>query len=243
MRIHVKHILFILLLTVNTVVCFAQGFYFQPAIRHRISGGALFSFFGKDPHVAKNIRPLFGFIASYNSEIELIDNTSILAGLSYTNQAVQFNGYYVAPGYTYLFDGTFPYTHRLRFQEIQLPLAVKFNFNVEEDHAYTPYFMGGLGFSYIFKANVSVVSDSTENTIYKGATDVIFENHLIHEKLNTFFQTGFGLQKNSRKTDKALFIDLIYKLDFSRLQYKGNENSNNVRIRNSSISIVVGIKM
>lgn len=241
--IRTKKIIILLLATVCTTGCWAQeGFYFQPVLKNRVSAGALFSFFGKDPHVAKNIKPLFGFTVAYNAEIELVDNTSILTGITYANQAVRFNGYYVAPGYTYLFDETFAYTHRLRFQSAQLPIAIKFNFNLEEDHPFTPYFFAGLGFSYIFNAKVSVVSDSTESTIYKGMTDLGYENHLIHEKLNTFFQGGFGIQRNLRKKERALFLELIYKMDVSRLQYRGYENSNNIRMRNSNVSVVAGIK-
>lgn len=232
----------ILIATVNTANCFAQGFYFQPDFSQRISGGALFSFFGKDPHVANDIDPLFGFTINYNAEIGLIDNASILAGLTYANQAVQFNGYYVAPGYTYLFDGTLAYSHRLRFQTVQLPLAVKFSFNVEDEKPFTPYAFAGLGFSYIFSSKASIVSDSTDVQVYKGNTDLHFENHLIHEKINSFFQAGIGIQRNSRKNARALFLDIIYKMDVSRLQYQGYKNSNNVRFRNSNVSIVVGIK-
>lgn len=240
----IKKIIVILLATVCTgFSSFAQeGFYFQPVLKNRVSTGAVFSFFGKDPHVAKNIHPLFGFTVAYNAEIELVDNTSILTGLTYTNQAVKFNGYYVAPGHTYLFDETFAYSHRLRFQSIQLPIAVKFNLNVEEDHPFTPYFFAGLGFSYIFKAKVSVVSDSTEKNVYKGPVDLGYENHLIHKKVNTFFQGGIGIQRNLRKKERALFLDLIYKMDISRLQYNGYENSNHVRMRNSNLSIVMGLK-
>ena len=235
-------ILFQAILALFATSGFAQGFYFQPIIKHRLSGGAVFSFFGKDPTVAKNIRPLFGFTVNYTSEIELVDNTSALAGLTYSNQAVQFNGYYVAPGHTYLFDETFAYTHRLRFQSIQLPLAIKFNCNLEADNDYTPYFIVGLGFSYLYNAKVSIKSDSTGNRIYKGRTDFGFENHIINKKFNTFVEGGFGLQKNLRKKDKALFLEFLYKFDISRLSYTGHDNSNNVHFRNSSVSATAGMK-
>ncbi len=222
---------------------FAQGFYFQPIIKHRISGGPLLSFFGKDPHTMKNVNPLFGYTVNYATEIELLDNTSILAGLTYTNQGVRFNGYYVVPGYTYLFDGTFAYDHKLRFQSLQLPLAVKFNLNLEEDNNYTPYFILGLGFTYIATSTSTIVSDSTEATVYKGKTDLEFEHHLIHKKVNCFAQGGFGIQRNMRKRDRALYIEFVYKYDFPRLHYMGHENSNSVFFRNTSLSIVAGIKL
>lgn len=238
----VKKIIFLLITIAYGINSYAQGFYFQPTFKQRINGGVIFSFFGKDPHVAKNIHPLFGFTVGYNTEIELIDNSSILAGLTYTNQAVQFNGYFVAPGHTYLFDETFAYTHRLRFQSLQVPVALKLNLNTEADNAYTPYFLLGLGFNYIFNASVSVVSDSTDNRIYKGPAELSFENHIINKQFNSFIQGGFGLQKNMRRKERALFIELIYKFDISRMAYSGYENSNNIHFRNSNLSIMTGIK-
>lgn len=202
----------------------------------------MLSFFGKDPHALAKANPLFGFTVNYTSEISIIDNLNVLAGLTYTNQALQFNGYYVAPGYTYIFDNTFAYTHRLRFQSIQLPISLKFNLNTEDDHNYTPYFMLGFGFSYLYSAKTTITSDSTGNSIYKGKTDLAFENFVFNNKFNSFFQGGFGLQKNMRKKERALFLDFIYKFDISRLYYTGYQNSNNIRFRNSNLSIVVGLK-
>jgi hypothetical protein len=238
-----KKIILLLAAVVYTVTCFSQGLYYQTvSLKHRVSAGPMLSFFGKDPHALTNVNPLFGFTISYNSEIDIIDNLSLLVGLTYANQAVQFNGYYVAPGHTYIFDNSFAYTHRLRFQSLQLPINLKFNLNTETDHFYTPYFLLGFGFNYLYSAKTSITSDSTGNKIYSGKTDLAFENFVFSKKFNSFFQGGFGIQKNMRKKDRAIFLDLIYKYDISRLYYEGYENSNAVRFRNSSLSIVVGLK-
>jgi hypothetical protein len=238
-----KKIVLLLAAVVYTGTCIGQGIYYQTlSLKHRIGTGPMISFFGKDPHAFTNVNPLFGFTISYNSEIDIIDNLNLLVGLTYMNQAVQFNGYYVAPGHTYIFDNSFPYTHRLRFQSIQLPISIKLNLNAEADHSYTPYFLLGFGFSYLYNAKASVTSDSTENKVYSGKTDLSFENYLFNEKFNSFFQGGFGVQKNMRKKERALFLDIIYKYDISRLYYTGHENSNNIHFRNTNVSVVVGLK-
>jgi hypothetical protein len=238
-----KKIIVLLATLIYTGTSSGQGIYYQTiSLKHRISGGAMLSFFGKDPHALTKVNPLFGFTAGYASEIDIIDNLNLLVGLTYTNQALQFNGYYVAPGHTYIFDNSFAYTHRLRFQNIQLPISLKFNLNTEADNAYTPYLMLGFGFSYLYNAKASITSDSTGNRIYNGKADLAFENFVFNKKFNSFFQGGFGIQKNMRKKEKALFLDFIYKYDIARLYYTGHEDSNAIRFRNSSLSVVVGLK-
>lgn len=238
-----KKIVLLLAALVVTGTVFSQGSYYQlPSLKHRISAGPMLSFFGKDPHALTKTTPLFGFTAAYAGEIDIIDNVNLLVGLTYTNQALQFNAYYVAPGHTYLFDNSFAYVHRLRFQNIQLPISLKLNFNTEADNSYTPYLMLGFGFSYLYSAKTAVSSDSTGNAIYNGKTDLSFENSVFNKKFNSFFQGGFGIQKNMRKKEQAIFLDIVYKYDITRLYYTGHENSNNIHFRNSSVSIVVGLK-
>ncbi len=238
-----KKKIILLAAVIYTTTCFSQGLYYQTvSFKHRISGGSMLSFFGKDPHNLSKVNSLFGFTVNYNCEINIIDNVSVLAGITYANQAVQFNGYFVAPGYTYIFDNSFAYTHRLRFQSAQLPLTLKLSLNDDADKPYTPYFLLGFGFSYLYSAKTSIISDSTENKVYKGKTDLAFENFLFNNKLNSFFQGGFGIQKNIRKKERALFLDFMYKFDISRLHYTGYQNSNAVRFRNSNLSVIVGFK-
>src|SRR3954470_17039558 len=154
-----KKNLFLLLFFACSANCFAQGqgYYFRfPPVHHRFSVGTTYSFFSKDPHVIKNIRPLIGYTGSYSAEIEILDNASLLVGLTYTNLAVQFNSYFAAPGHTYVFDGSFAYVHRLRYQSVQLPIGLKFNLLSEADNSFTPYFLLGIGFNYILSAKTTI---------------------------------------------------------------------------------------
>ncbi|HET6224850.1 MAG TPA: outer membrane beta-barrel protein [Bacteroidia bacterium] len=239
----IKRILFLLIIFACSVNGVAQGYYFRlPPVNHRFSAGATFSFFSKDPHVVKSIRPLIGYNANYNCEIELFDNSSLIVGLSYVNLGTQFQGYYAAPGHTYAFDGTFAYTHRLRYQMTQLPIGMKLNFNAEADNSITPYLLLGIGFSYIINAKTTIVNDSTDMQVYKGTADLTNENSVLLKKLNSFGQAGFGIQKNNRNNGRALLLEFIYKYDVSRLHYAGYQNSNRVDFRNSNISVIVGMK-
>lgn len=223
--------------------CLAQGYYFRfPPVHHRFSAGATFSFFSKDPHVIKSIHPLIGYTASYSSEIEVLDYASLMIGVSYINVGTQFDSYYVAPGYTYVFDGNFGYTHRLRYQMAQVPISMKFNFNSEADHFFTPYLIVGIGLSYLLNAKTTITDDSTDTRLYKGKADLSNENSVLLKGLNSFGQAGFGIQKNNRDNGRAIFLEFLYKYDVSRLHYAGYQNSNRINFRNSNVSVIVGMK-
>ncbi len=236
---------FLILLTVFLFhqTTLAQSLY-EPNqyVKHRVAGGPVISFFKTDPRVTKNVTALRGFTVSYSTEIQIATKTSLLAGFTYINQGMQFKGYYEAPGYTYLFDKTFAYAHRIRYQSVQLPIALKINLNAEKDYPYTPYFLAGFGFNYVFQTTVSIASDSTGKNIYNGKTILTYENHLFSEKLNTFFQGGFGVQKNFRRKKRAVFIELCYRDEITRLHYNGYQNSSNVNFRNSNLAVNMGMK-
>ena len=75
-----------------------------------------------------------------------------------------------------------------------------------------------------------------------GTTDITFENHIIDKHFNAFLHAGLGIQKNLHDTGKALFLEFTYKYNISRLHYPGNQNTNNLNIKNNSLSICVGLR-
>lgn len=211
-------------------------------VHHRVSAGPALSFYKNNPLHTINTKAKSGFNAAYKCEIKLGRKTNFLAGLEYMSQGLKFNGYYSAPNHTYLFDKTFSYTHEIRFQEIQLPLAFKVALKQEKDNLLSPYVFLGPGFKYITKSTAFILSDSTELTVSDGKTDLTFENHLIDKHFNSFLHAGLGIQKNFHETGKAMFIEFTYKYNISRLHYVGNQNTNNLNIRNNSLSICIGLR-
>jgi hypothetical protein len=215
----------------------------KPSIfRHRISVGPVFSFYKNDPHFTINTKAKIGANASYKTEILLGRKTNVLLGLEYMSQGLKFNGYYADTGYTYLYDETFSYTHELRYNEIQLPVGLKLALNSEKESPVTPYLTGGVGARYIINSYIVISSDSTETTPYDGKGTIAFEHEIIAKNLNAFFFGGIGLQKNYRSTSKAIFFELAFKRGFSRIHYTGHENSNNINIRERSLTVLFGLR-
>lgn len=221
-----------------------QTFSFGPgSLKHRISFGPVVSFFKNHPKHTVDTKAKMGFNFAYKAEIFLGRKTNLLTGLEYMTQGVKFRGYYKADGFTYLFDETFPYTHEVRFNEIQLPIGLKLSLNKEKDKAATPYFFGGIGARYIFSSYTVITNDSTDVSPYDGKGTLGFEHHWIAKGFNVFFSGGFGVQKNYRVTGRAVFFEFTYKYGISRLHYSGYQNSNDLKIGNNNLAITVGLRL
>lgn len=217
--------------------------YRKCKVKHRISIGAVKSFYINHPQHTRNTKAKFGFTASYKSEILSGRKTNLLIGLDYFNHSVIFNGYYKAPTYTYLYDETFAYTHEIRIQEIQIPLALKITFNSEKEHFYSPYFIGGIGARYIVAAYTVISNDSTGLTVYDAKDKIDYENQRVRKGLNAFYHAGLGIQYNFRDSGRALFFEFNYRYGISRFHYDGNEGSNNLNIKDNHLVFSIGMRL
>ncbi len=211
-------------------------------VRHQLGVGPVLSFFKNNKNLTANTKAKTGYNAAYKIEILLKKQTSFITGIDYYSQGLTFKGYYSALGNTYLFDQTYPYTHEIRYNEIQLPLYFKLALNKEKDNFYTSYIFGGVGFRYLFNSYIIIVNDSTSTTPYDGKGSISFENFTISKNINANFQAGFGIQKNFRTTNKAMFLEFTYRYGLSRIYYEGHTNSNDLKIKDASLGITFGFR-
>jgi len=211
-------------------------------LKHRISAGPVISFYKNNTLHTVNTKAKAGFNAAYKCEIPLARKTNLLVGMEYMSQGLKFNGYFSAPNHTYLFDQTFSYSHDIQYQEVQLPLAFKIALNPEKEKVWSSYIFVGTGFRYLVKSTAFIESDSTQETVMDGPTNLTFENHIVEKHFNAFLQAGFGFQKNFSKTGHALFFEFTYKYNISRLHYVGYNNSNNLNIKDNNLAICIGIR-
>jgi hypothetical protein len=236
--------LFLLLILLPLLSLSQEGMpYRKGKVKHRLSVGGIKSFYQNHPEHTVNIKAKFGFDASYKAELLMGRKANLLIGLEYQNTGLTFNGYFSKPGYTYLFDRTYAYTHDIRIQEVQLPLAIKISFNSEKEHFYSPYFIGGIGARYIFGSYTVISNDSTGVTVFDAKDNIDFENQLLLKGLNAYFQAGLGLQYNIRNSARAFFFEFNYKYDISRIHYDGNDHSNDLNIRDGHLIFSVGFRL
>ena len=236
--------LFLLLILVPLFSVSQDGMpYRKGKIKHRLSFGVVKSYYVNHPQHTKNTKAKLGFTASYKSEILFGRKANLLIGLDYFNHGLIFNGYYKAPTYTYLFDETYAYTHEIRIQEAQLPLALKLSFISEKEHFYSPYLIAGIGARYIFSSYSVISNDSTGLTVYDAKDNIDFENQRVRKKLSAFYQAGLGIQYNFRDSGRALFFEFTYRYGISRFHYDGNENSNDLNIKDGHLLFSIGVRL
>lgn len=217
--------------------------YKRGKMKNRISVSLIKSFYTNHPELTTGTKALAGFDASYKSEIFILRHTSLILGLDYFNYGLTFHGYYAKPGFTYLYDGTFPYTHEIRIQEVQLPLALKIAFNSEKEHACTPYFIGGIGARYIFASYTVITNDSTNTTVYDAKDNIDYEHQRVAKGLNAFYHVGLGLQKNYRNSARAIFFEMSFQRGISRIHYDGDSGSNDLNIRANHLLFTLGFRI
>jgi hypothetical protein len=208
-----------------------------------MSAGAVFTLYKNDPHFSTGTKAKLGGNVAYKAELLLGRKTNFLCGLEYLSQGLTFHGYYEKPGYTYLYDESFAYTHEIKYNEVQLPIGLKLAFNSDKESAATPYLFGGIGFRYIFNSYVVIINDSTETTPFDGKGSIGFEHELLFPKFNAFYHGGMGVQKNYRASSKVIFFEITFKRGFSRIHYPGNDGSNNINFRDNNIAVTLGLRL
>ncbi len=258
MQVINKYILIVLCVFSALYVNAQRVDYKAARVKHTLSIAPVVSMYKNHPQHTTATKAKPGFNAAYKAEIRLERHSSILVGLEYFSQGFTFKGYYVKPGYTYLFDKTYAYTHEVRVQEIHLPIGFKKAFNSEKDNFYTPYFYGGGGLRYMLSSYYFINNDSTETVVYDGKGNMEYEyqvftrmaNKLFDgkgtsftKKLNSYIFAGIGIQRNLRESGKAIFFDISYKYGISRMHYTGYNNSNDLNIKDSHLLFTIGIKL
>ncbi|MBI2269726.1 MAG: hypothetical protein HYU69_05135 [Bacteroidetes bacterium] len=203
--------------------------------------GMVIPFYSNNRDHTDETKGSFAFNIGFKKMYKLF-GTGIETGLEYLNQGLSFRSYYFAPGYSKLYDKTFPFTHTLRMNEFQLPILLKQSLGKETRRKTTSYFTFGWAWRYILYSNTSIESINDGIQVYDGKTKITFEYPFPWSRFGSLLQGGLGLQFNNLQTQSALFFEANYKLSISRFHYTGRNNSNNLFIKDSNLSINVGYK-
>jgi hypothetical protein len=234
----------LLLLLFPAGIAAQQTFSYRKfSVKHRITLGPVISFHTNHPKMTTEGKSKAGFNFAYKTELFLGRRTNLIGGLEYLSQGLSFRGYFKKPGYTYLFDETFPYTHEIRYNELQLPVGLKLALNSEKERAWTPYLIGQIAPRYIISSYFVVTNDSTSTTAYDGKGDLGFQYEYLTPRFNFVYNLGIGFQKNNRTNGRAFIIDISYRRGYSRLHYSGYQGSNDLHIKDAALSITIGMRI
>lgn len=235
---------------VSTAIAKHEYPYRKGTVRHRLSIAPVKSFYKNHTEHTINTTGKTGLNLGYTAEYFFGENVNLLFGLGFMAQRFSFQGYFDAPGYTFVYDESYAYTHTVKFQEVNLPIGLKYAFISEEDNYFSPYATAGLSIRYIVHSKNLIMNDSSTTEVYDDSGTLSFENNIGKmralpdlKNLNGYFFFGLGGQYNFRGSAKSIFLELNYKFGLSRLHYKGYNDSNNLFIKNSNLSFTIGVRI
>ena len=201
------------------------------------------SLYSNDARISSNTSPLAGYGISFRTEISISKGIKLVPGLELISQGLSFDSYYFSNGYSVLFDKNFTYNHSIRTYEIGIPILFRVNLTPREDAAYHSfYFTAGWEIKYNLLAHSTITNASDGSLIYDGDIDLPYENHFMGKDVGNYIVAGLGYVHTFLPLKNAVFFDFTYRYGVSRNLYTGNQNSNYILFRNTSLSIAVGVR-
>ncbi len=207
----------------------------------RVYGGFIFPQYQNNPDLTTGTTASFSFNLGYRRTYTFF-GSSFDVGLEYINENLSFNSYYHADGYSPLFGAPFPFQHALNINEFQLPVLFRKSFGREDKKRAIPYITFGWALRYFVYSSTSITDTENGVQVYDGKTNITFEYPFFSYHLGALLQGALGLQLNNVRTKKGLFFELGYKLALSRFNYIGNNNSNELLIKDSNFTFNIGKK-
>lgn len=207
------------------------------------AAGGVASFFRLDTRISEQASPLTGGSAMLRMHFFPSSSVHIHAGIEFMSQGAKFNTYYFAPGYSTLFDSSYIYTHKLRTVEMYIPLMIRIGVkNNEENAPALFYFLAGWSPKLLFGGSSSVTERGSGKSVWKGATNIEFENWFIGPQTGNVLLAGIGLDKRIKYSENFISLELIYRYNLSRIRYVGNVDTNNLLIKNSCLTVQIGYR-
>ncbi len=223
---------------------------FRLKVRKRLSAFPLLSFYSGDSRFYSNLQPKQGYGAQLDLDIGNDRRGRFLTGIGFYSQSLAFNSYYFADGYSAIYDRNFAYEHRVRINDIRIPVLLKYNFVTEEDYTNRVYVMFGLVLRQTFSGHAAVTDGTTGSELFNGSVDITSEHSMYGDKGGSMLRAGLGFENRIINIRHAVFLEVNYDYKLSRYEYPLPQSGylvNGVppaffRFSNSSIAIAVGYK-
>jgi len=216
----------------------------QKKIAFSTSGMGIVSFFTTDPRHSAPAIPRTGF--GLNGRVEFIfsEQFRIFTGFDLLSQSCSFNTYYFAQGHSFFYDNNYNYLHSLRTFELHWPVLFRVGLTRDENDANNSvYFLAGWAMKYQMGARSTVLQITSGQEVWSGKAQMDFENWFLTPRIGNVLVGGLGFNKRFNHSEESVFFEAVYRYGLSRSIYYGNGTSNELLIRNASLSLAVGFRI
>ncbi len=207
------------------------------------SASSLISFNSVDLRHSLPARPRFGMGGAMRFSIFISESFHLQTGLEVLSQGCSFETYYFAPGHSTLFDRSFGYVHRLRTYELYVPVLFRLGLAGNSSNSpKTVYVIGGWSPKLILAASTDIRSAGNGQGIWGGTTELEYENYFWGKQTGNVLMAGMGMEDRMGLKEKFITYEINYRYNLSRIRYQGNFNTNDLMIKNSCVSLSVGVR-
>ncbi len=218
-------------------------------VKVRIDFGLLQQFYVTDPNYTTGENTTGDgtpYTLGLKLEIPIMKNSDIITGIDYMNEGFNFDSYFFAKGYSFLYNDSLVYNHDISLDEIQIPILYKMNFSNEERNVKTFYATLGWAFRYLLFNNATVTSteDTKHPFVWEGQNDIVSAYHLITAQGSGIIEASLGYQHNALRNGNAWYLEIEYKYGVSPFIYNGNGmGSNNVQFSLNTLAFKFGLRL
>ena len=210
---------------------------------YRLYGGPVLAFYNNNTDYTINTKARISVTAGGRMEYMFNGLSSITAGFEYITHGLAFDSYFFTPDQQIIYDKTFPFHHKVRLHEAQVPLLAKFNFTKENDKIFNAYVTAGWGYRYIFASRSTITSNITGEKVWKGGVNADMEYSLFAPRGGSMLLAGFGTERNFQPAKTSIYLELQYKFGLSRFRYRGSGTAKEFFIKDSFLSVNIGYKL
>ncbi|MGL4598142.1 MAG: outer membrane beta-barrel protein [Bacteroidia bacterium] len=207
------------------------------------SASSVISFNKVDLRHSLPARPRFGMGGSMRFSIYLSESFHLQTGLEVLSQGCSFETYYFAEGYSTLFDRSFGYVHRLRTYELYVPVLFRLGLAGTTSNAPMGlYVIGGWSPKLILAASTDIRNAGNGQGVWGGTTELEYENYFWGKQTGNVLMGGIGVEDRMGLKEKFVTYEINYRYNLSRIRYQGKFNTNDLMIKNSCVSLSVGMR-
>ncbi len=216
----------------------------NPYLKTRIGFSPVLGLYFSNPHHTTNTRQKMSFCVSLKEEIRLSKHNRdfLFVGVEYMLHGVSLKSYYFAADSIQLYTPEREkFTYDLTMHEIDFPLQLKHSFQKETNTIFSTYAFGGYCYRWIVASQLKVSENGNE--IINQSEKVTFKSPAFNPVNSSFFNLGFGVQKNSLLRHNAVFAELQFKYALSPMQFFESFAPSSMYINGHFIYITVGFKL
>jgi len=214
----------------------------NPRVKTRLGFSPVLGIYSANKHHTSGARQKMAFNLSLKEEFRLDKHNRcfFMAGAEYMMHGLSFNSYYFYPDSLKLYTGKMNYKYSLLIHEVDFPLQFKLSFQKETNRIWTRYIYGGYCYRWLVASHLKVTRSGED--IDSRSVKLKFKLPAFNPVNSSFFNIGFGIQKNAPLRHNAVFAELQFRYALSPFYFSEDFAPSSLYMNGHHVLLTVGVK-